>query len=153
VPLRQVQQVAECFSDDAIREHVALLHQGNCPRCQGPGPVDVHVSYRVWSAIHVTSWSSRPHLCCRRCARKAKLGDAIYSFLLGWWGVPFGLAVTPVQVLRNLGGLLSLTDSSRPSGALVRLVRTNLAREYLQEQARKQAQAGPRAAAPPAGDG
>ena len=27
------------------------IHQGPCPRCKGPGPVDVHTSYWAWSAL------------------------------------------------------------------------------------------------------
>ena len=46
------------------------VHQGNCPQCDGPGPVDVHTSYRVYSVVMMTSWSSRPLVACARCGTK-----------------------------------------------------------------------------------
>ncbi|MGA2065438.1 MAG: hypothetical protein ABSG86_10725 [Thermoguttaceae bacterium] len=133
-PVRLRRQVEEWLPDDAVQEHAAAVHQGKCPRCHGPGPVDVHVSHRVWSAIKVTRWSSRSRVCCRACGAKAKLGDAVFSFFLGWWGFPFGPIMTPLQVLRNLAGLLSRPDPSRPSTALLCLARESLARDFLREQ-------------------
>lgn len=44
--------------EDAVHKSVWDIHQGRCPKCGGNGPVDVHVSYRVWSALVLTSWQS-----------------------------------------------------------------------------------------------
>ena len=85
-----VVRFAQRLPDDVVQKEAATVHQGTCPRCQGPGPVDVHVSYRVWSAIHVTQWSSRPQISCRSCGVKSKVRDMLYCLALGWWGVPWG---------------------------------------------------------------
>jgi anti-anti-sigma factor len=42
-------------SDTQVQEMLWKVHQGMCPKCGGSGPVDVHTSYRVWSAlVHMT---------------------------------------------------------------------------------------------------
>jgi hypothetical protein len=89
--------------------------------------VDVHVSYRVWSAAIVTSWSSRPAVSCGGCGTKRKLGDALFSLVLGWWGLPWGVVITPVQIVRNLVGLARKPAPGQPSPALENMVRLNMA--------------------------
>ena len=109
--------------EDAVRAEVNRIHGGACPKCGGPGPVDVETSYRVWSALYVTKWSSRPQISCRGCGTKARLGDIVYCLLLGWWGVPWGLLLTPVQVVRNVAGLFrgSSPAASKQLASIVRL--------------------------------
>jgi hypothetical protein len=107
----------------ALRE----LHQGLCPACGGSGPVDVHTSHEVWSIGILTSWKSVPAISCRPCAVKRQVGAIFFCLFLGWWGVPFGLLVTPLQLARNLGGLLRPPDPTRPSPALEHHVRWMLA--------------------------
>ena len=117
-----------------VQEQVWKAHQGACPKCNGSGPVDVHVSHKVWSALVLTSWSSKPELCCRSCGSKSQLGSAAFSLALGWWGFPWGIVLTPVQIGRNLFGILRQPDASKPSPQLEKLVRMNLAAAALQQQ-------------------
>jgi hypothetical protein len=79
----------------------------------------------------MTSWNSRPQISCRSCGRKAKLGDAAFSLVLGWWGFPWGFIFTPVQVLRNVSGLLRSEQSVKPSPQLEKLVRMGMAARLL----------------------
>jgi hypothetical protein len=125
--------VSHQIPDQLIKERVATVFNGTCPRCGGPGPVDVHTSHRVISALVVTSWRNRPALTCRSCGNKARLRDAALSLGLGWWGLPWGLIMTPVQVVRNVAGLLGATDRSQPSSRLERLVRLRCADELVTE--------------------
>jgi hypothetical protein len=127
-------RIARRLPEDEVQKRAAVVHQGNCPKCGGPGPVDVHVSYRVWSAVHLTSWQSRPQVSCRSCGVKHLLGDTAFSFLLGWWGFPFGLIVTPIQLFRNIVGLASSPDPTLPSEALASLVRADLAAQVVRQQ-------------------
>ena len=114
--------------DDIVREHVWRVHQGDCPKChRRRGPVDVHTSYRVWSAAILTRWSSRPQISCRSCGRLSCLKDGLFCLLLGWWGVPWGIVLTPVQLVRNVAGLWSGPDPLQPSPQLEKLVRMNIA--------------------------
>src|SRR5688572_23683160 len=75
------------FQARAIPEAEALelagrMAQGPCPRCHGPGPIDVYTSHQVWSALLLTSWKSTPSVSCRRCSRKAQATDLTVSFFL-----------------------------------------------------------------------
>jgi hypothetical protein len=118
-----------------VQQQVWQVHQGNCPRCGGRGPIDVHTSYRVWSALVVTQWSNRPNVCCRSCGTRARLVDAGFSLVLGWWGVPWGLIWTPVQAFRNVAGIFSSRNASVPSPELENIVRLQLAGRALAAQA------------------
>lgn len=115
--------------DAEVERRVREVHQGNCPKCGGPGPVDVHTSHLVYSALAFTRWSSHPEVCCLSCGRKKNLKHGLCSLLFGWWGFPFGLVITPVQVGRSLAYLLGMgvPDPSTPSPALQKVTRLNLA--------------------------
>ena len=113
--------------EEAVRAEVARIHRGPCPQCNGAGPVDVQTSYRVWSALYVTRWSSRPQVACRRCGTKARIADTLFSLVLGWWGFPWGLLITPVQIVRNVSGLFRASASGSPSPQLAGMVRLHMA--------------------------
>jgi hypothetical protein len=113
--------------EDVVRQQVWALHRGPCPKCKGRGPVDVHVSYWVWSAVVLTRWGSRPMVACRSCARKSQLANIGFSVLFGWWGFPWGLCLTPVQIFRNGMGLVAGPDDGQPSQQLGKLVRLGIA--------------------------
>lgn len=126
--------VARQIPPDTLREHVRSVHQGMCPKCHGAGPVDVHKSYRVWSAVFLTSWKNEPQVSCRSCGVKAQLGSTLFSLVLGWWGLPWGLIMTPVQVGRNVVALLKRPTSEESSADLQRLVSINMAAQLLKKQ-------------------
>jgi hypothetical protein len=123
----QVLVASTLVPEHAAQTRARELHQSNCPRCQGPGPIDVHTSYWVWSAIAMTRWGSQQQLKCRRCAVKSQVGNMLFSGILGWWGFPWGLLFTPVQVGRNFLALFSPPDPSMPSDKLVQTARIQLA--------------------------
>lgn len=123
--------VSHQVPDRVVSERLGAVFNGRCPRCGGPGPVDVHTSHRVYSALVVTSWNSRVAVVCTPCGRRAKVGDAMRSFALGWWGLPWGIVMTPIQCGRNIAGLLRRPDPNRPSKRLERVVRLGLAEELL----------------------
>jgi hypothetical protein len=113
--------------DDVAIEFARKIHSGDCPRCQGPGPVDVHNAYWVWSALAFTRWGSQQQVSCRRCAAKTQAGKLAFSSVLGWWGFPWGLFWTPVQVARNAMALASPPNPAEPSARLVQIARVHLA--------------------------
>ena len=130
--------VADQVPEELVAEQVAAVHEGPCPKCGGTGPVDVHTSYLVWSALVLTTWKSSPQVCCRGCGIKAKVWDTVLSGVFGWWGFPWGLVFTPVQIGRNIWGLLSSPDPTTPSDQLVKNVRLGLAAHAV-EASRQQA--------------
>jgi hypothetical protein len=115
--------------EEVVRRRVDSVHQGACPKCQRVGSVDVHTSHSVWSALVVTTWKSQPQVSCAACGKKAKLKAAVGSLFLGWWGFPWGLILTPIQVGRNLWGLARSQPTFTPSAQLERIVRLTIAAE------------------------
>ena len=118
---------ARALPQPEVDQYVAQVHRGQCPACKGAGPVDVHTSYRVWSLLFMTSWSSRPKVCCQGCGTKRKVGDTVFSVVLGWWGFPWGFLVTPMQIIRNVWGVVNQPDPSMPSPALEQMLRLEMA--------------------------
>src|SRR5262245_22929866 len=84
-----VLSVAQHIPAHILDQQVQEVFRGNCPRCQGLGPVDVHKVHRVWSALILTSWSTEPVLACRSCATKSQIGGALFCAVIGWWGIPW----------------------------------------------------------------
>ena len=118
----QLAQVSQ-LPDALVREQLWKTHQGSCPKCGGPGPVDVYASHTVWSAVLLTSWKTRSQISCRACGRKSQWTAVAFSTVLGWWGFPFGLIITPIQIGRNLVGIGRSADASTPSPELEKAVR------------------------------
>jgi hypothetical protein len=112
---------------EEIEKNVRAIHDGNCPQCARPGPVDVHQCHKVASLLFVTRWSSRPEVCCRRCGLRHQVGGLLSSLLLGWWGFPRGLIVTPMQIARNLRDMVFAPDPRASSPALEKKVAIRLA--------------------------
>ncbi len=118
------------YAPEAVAEAVQQVHLGACPRCQGPGPVDAHAAHQVWSAILLTRWTTSATLSCRKCGTKRQAQAMLFSLALGWWGFPWGLIVTPVQLTRNLMGIFRKPARSGPSSLGVRQIRYMLARHW-----------------------
>jgi len=118
---------AKDIPDAIVREQVWQIHQGTCPKCGGAGPVDVHVTHRVWSAVFLTSWKSTPEISCCSCGRKGQWVGVASSALLGWWGFPWGVVFTPIQIAKNLAAIARPADASTPSPQLEKMVRMKMA--------------------------
>lgn len=117
----------EMIPHEVIEAALLQTHHGACPQCGGEGPVDVHHSHRVWSALLMTSWSSPGVLCCRSCKVRNHLFSTVYCAALGWWGFPWGMLATPIQIGRNVFGLFSSPAAGNPSPALRQVVLASLA--------------------------
>lgn len=117
-----------------VDQQLYEIHRGLCPKCQGSGPIDVHTSYRIYSLLLYSSWSSRPLVGCKSCGRKAQIADTFFSLFFGWWGFPWGLIMTPVQVVRNISSILTASDPIKPSDKLENIVRVSIASQLLAQQ-------------------
>ena len=88
----------------------------------------------------LTQSSSNQTVCCRSCGNKQRIWDILYCLVLGWWGLPWGLIFTPVQIYRNIIGMIWPPDPSVPSEELASAVKADLAEQYIQsKQAEQQA--------------
>lgn len=88
--------------------------------------MDVHVSYWVWSLLVLTQWKTTPQVSCRACGVKKQLAGAAFSLGLGWWGIPWGLLMTPLQIVRNLTAVFNGPEPTQPSPQLERVLRVNI---------------------------
>lgn len=112
---------------EVVQQHLRAFHRGPCPRCNGDGPVDVHMGYRIWSVLVLTSWKGNPHVGCRSCGLKGQAFDLVFSLVLGWWGIPWGLIMTPVQIVRTVICMVRPPDPLTPSAQLESVIRNVLA--------------------------
>lgn len=131
-------QMAGRVPADVLQQHVAQWRQGACPRCRQQGPIDVHAYHRVHSFVLMTQWHTRRSVCCRRCGRRSQLGAALYSVALGWWGGPWGLLKTPIQVGRNIAAMCRPAPVAA-SADFERVVRLQLAEHAVRAPALPQA--------------
>src|SRR5215470_7741425 len=126
--------ISRQLPETTVQQQVWKVHQGPCPKCNGAGPIDVHVSHKVWSAVVLTSWSSTPQISCRSCGMKSQMTASALSLVLGWWGFPWGLIFTPVQIGRNIYAIASPPESTKPSAQLEKIVRMSMASSVAQPQ-------------------
>ncbi len=123
----RVLSAAAVLPDDVVESMAQQIHSGPCQKCGGPGPIDIYRYHRVWSAVVLTRWSSASQASCRGCGLKSQAGSIAFSALAGWWGFPWGLVFTPVQIIRNIGAIACPPDPTAPSDALKRAARLRLA--------------------------
>ncbi|AIF46330.1 hypothetical protein [Dyella japonica] len=134
-------QMADRVPADVLQRHVAEWRASACPKCKRKdGTIDVHEHHRVHSLVLMTQWNTRRSVCCRRCGRRDQLLSTLYCATLGWWGFPWGLLVTPIQIGRNIAGLCR-RESGQPTAQFEQIVRRTIAKHYLDAQSQSQAPA------------
>jgi hypothetical protein len=74
---------------------------------------------------HMDDLAVALHVRCQSCGRKHQLRANGYSGAFGWWGIPFGLIITPIQIMRNF--LDMMRHASQPSASFIRITPTHLA--------------------------
>jgi hypothetical protein len=121
--------IARQIPDHDVDDMIRRLDAQGCPKCHGPGPLEVHTSHRIWSALLLTSWSSKPIISCRGCGRNEQALSAGICMFVGWWGFPWGLIMTPVQITRNFVGMLQAPP--HPSPQLKKIVSLMLAEQIV----------------------
>ena len=126
--------------ENEVDEILTAFHQGDCPCCGGPGPVDYHFSYRIMSFLAVTRFETIPKISCHACAKKAKIKNFLTTLLLGWWGP--GLIFTPIYLCKNLYSLCYPIPADTPSDQLREYIRLDIARHKAAEAAAKGAMEG-----------
>jgi hypothetical protein len=119
---------------DVLDRKVEEVWRDNCPKCRGSGPVDVHKVHEVWSCLVLTRWTTKVQVSCRSCGTKRQLGGVVFSLFCGWWGFPWGLVLTPVQITRNIIAMSRGPDSARPSDELRKMVLVNLGAQMAANQ-------------------
>jgi len=132
-------RVGDRIPDAVIKKEAQKIMNGPCPECnQISHDVELRYSYRAVSYLVMTTWSKIPILACRSCHRKKVAGDTLTTVLFGWWGFPFGLIVTPVQLLRNMSAAGSPNSrKTEPSADLCSFVRGVLAQKLIENSSQQ----------------
>lgn len=113
-------------SEDMVRAHSLAIREGDCPECRRKGSVvEMRKEYWVWSALVLTRYGTRTRLACRDCGRSYNWKALGLSAVLGWWGFPFGVLITPYKIEANVVELFR-KEKPEPSAELSDLVRTRL---------------------------
>lgn len=127
-------EMAERVPADILQRQMDAWRHSACPTCRRSGQaIDVHEHHRVHSVVLMTQWNTRRNVCCRRCGRRAQWRSTLYCAALGWWGFPWGLLVTPIQIGRNVAALCR-RESGVPSVQFEQIVRRQIARHCLETQ-------------------
>lgn len=126
--------VAQQIPADILEKRIEEVWRGNCPKCNGTGPIDVHKYHQVWSALVLTRRTTDSQVSCRSCGTRRQVESLLISLVAGWWGFPWGLIYTPVQVARNISDMMNGPDTSQPSQELRKMVRVNLGAQILAKQ-------------------
>jgi hypothetical protein len=61
----------------------------------------------------------------------------LFSAVCGWWGLPWGLILTPIQIGRNVFGLFTKPNPAQPSAQLEALLRNELAEKVIAERKKR----------------
>ena len=130
----QVIITAQQLPESLVSKHVQLIYAGPCPKCNGTGPVDVHTSHSIWSLVFLSSWKSQPQISCRTCGVKSQILGTLSSLLFGWWGFPWGLLVTPIQISKNVIGIIKNPGQLHPTEKLHKQVRLILGAQALAQR-------------------
>lgn len=109
------------------------IHKDVCPMCKKNHGVEAHKSYSVASFVFYTRHQTSKHICCRSCALKKQSLDFTGSLLLGWWGFPWGIIMTPIQLIRNIIAMTFPPKFDTPSDDLQISARLILAQQNLDQ--------------------
>jgi len=123
----QIVAAARKIPAERVERKLTEVWRGQCPRCGGAGPNDVYYFHQIYSIFLFSRWSRERQICCRACGSSGQLRGLLFSLVFGWWGFPWGIIMTPIQIFRNIRGLGSPPDASRPSAALRSLVSIQIA--------------------------
>ena len=133
----ELQPYIDRITDAELDEALTLMQFVNCPECDGKGPLEVWHSHSIWSVLVLTRWVNEAHFCCQSCARKHQWKGLAMSTLLGWWGFPWGVIMTPVQIFRGLGALLTGFPEGDATPELIREAQLTLGLPRQREHRRR----------------
>jgi hypothetical protein len=127
-------RLAESIPAKDIEQLASKLRSTHCSSCNSHEPVDAFPSYFVYSVVIWTGWRKKVELSCRSCSRKRQAKSLAASFLLGWWGFPFGLVATPIIIMANVIGMVHNPMTRPPGKNLKAYARLVAAHELWKEQ-------------------
>lgn len=129
----RISEAAVDLAEADITAVAQAIQDGLCPSCRQTGSlVEVRHYHRVMSFGVFTRYTKSSKLCCLECGRTENLKSFALTFLLGWWGMPFGILLTPTYLVANIGEMFERRRRGELSEGLVREARYQLAARALQ---------------------
>ena len=127
-------RVGDRIPDNVVKKEAQKIMRGPCPACNlTTNDVELRFTHRAVSYLVMTIWSKNSILSCRSCHRKKVMSESLITLFLGWWGFPFGLIVTPIQLLRNISAASSSNSpTTEPSSDTCSFVRGILAQAIIE---------------------
>lgn len=111
---------------DVMQSAVMATFNGNCPRCGGPGPIDVYSATKLTGMLLMFTIAHPQHVGCASCGRMHRLKAAGHNLLAGWWGPRCFIANLFVLPWQLISAAL-IRQPTEPSPALVHLVKLDIA--------------------------
>ncbi|MBO9151663.1 hypothetical protein ACFOTA_05560 [Chitinophaga sp. GCM10012297] len=94
------------WTEDDIAAYCDLISKQSCPHCgKNDSRLNGTESAETMSFLLFTSFKRKLVVGCKSCLNKAVFGALGKSFVLGWWGIPWGLLRTPQSIFINLNNL------------------------------------------------
>ena len=128
----EIDDLAERISEDEVKARAKSMRRSGCPLCRDDDPVDIHSAHYVWSLVLVSFYHTEMRLSCLSCAKTRQFRAIISCVGLGCWGLP-GIILVPMQVVRNLIGLLWPHGRKQASEDLEWMAAQQLAAEQIAE--------------------
>ncbi|MBI3713798.1 MAG: hypothetical protein HY253_12680 [Burkholderiales bacterium] len=124
----RISEAAVDLTKTEIEQMAEKIRSGVCPVCNEiSSPVEVRFHHTVTSFIVLTRYTKRSSVCCVNCGRKENWKAFVSTFLLGWWGFPWGVFMTPTYLIANLGEMFEGRKVGEPSEDLLREAKFRLA--------------------------
>jgi len=131
----RLMEAAVDISEQEILNRAVEIKNGPCPSCRGrESEIEIRKSYWVWSAVFFTRWGTSPKICCKKCGVQSNLISIGSCLFFGWWGIPWGLFITPAQIISNVAAMFRRIDHTKPSLELLQTAKLQLAETLLGQQ-------------------
>jgi hypothetical protein len=106
--IKGIEVQTKALTESELNELKTKITNLSCPDCGSKGtPLIGSLIRTVRSIVVLTTYKKTPVITCKSCADKRRKNAMISTFLLGWWGIPFGIIRTPIALIA------SLTDKNR----------------------------------------
>ena len=101
--IKGIEEQTKELTESELTELKSKIANLPCPDCGAKNTPLIGTLIRtVKSFIVLTSYKKVPVITCETCANKRRKNAMITTFLLGWWGIPFGIFRTPIALIQTL---------------------------------------------------
>jgi len=101
--IKGVEAQKKKLTESELTELKAKITKLLCPDCGAKNtPLVGSIIRKVRSFVFLTAYKKTSVITCRTCADRRRKNAIISTFLLGWWGLPFGVFRTPIALIASI---------------------------------------------------